>query len=449
MRAAIDRVLRFIAKAAMFGWFRRIEVEAIERVPLEGPVIVVAPHFNGFVDPALLAATLPRMPRFLAMARLWTVPGLKPLLAFAGAVPVYRSSEGSTAGNVGTFDACHRVLREGGAIALFPEGRVNDRFRLLPLKTGAARIALGARAAGARGVRIVPVGTIFEDRSAIRSRAVVRVGDAIVLDDRIAALTMPGEPEGDANRAAVERLTDEVRGRLRAVTVDFDDADRAQTLALAARVAIRDPEAPPWIEIPLGEAWALAERIEHAPAPARTGVVVAANRYRAHLDLLGLDDRDVVPGNTPDRFRRRYDVRAARALAAAPFAVVGAIVNAAPAALVHLAGRRVPTKVGQATPKLLSSLALFPVTWLAWALWFRARRLAHPWLGAIATGPACGWATLYAFERYQRNRRDAIAWRRLRRSASALEELRAQREVVCEAVGSAFAERSATDPPRT
>jgi hypothetical protein len=152
----------------------------------------------------------------------------------------------------------------------------------------------------------------------------------------------------------------------------------------------------------------------------------------------------VVPGNTAKRFRRKYDARAARLIAAAPFAAVGAVANAVPAALVHLVGRRVPTRMGQATPKLLASLALFPVTWLTWALVFRARGHAHPWLAALAAGPACGWATLYAVERYERNERDVIAWSRLRRSAAALAELRTQREAVRRAVGSAVGEKATT-----
>jgi 1-acyl-sn-glycerol-3-phosphate acyltransferase len=398
-------------------------------------VLVVAPHFNGFVDPALLAAALPRMPRFLAMAKLWRVPGLRPLLAFVGAVPVYRASEGSTARNRGTFDACHRVLREEGAIAIFPEGKVNDRLRLLPLKTGAARIALGARASGVRGVRIVPVGTIFEDRSAIRSRAVVQVGPPIELDDDIARFVRPEEPQGEENREAVDRLTEEIQARLRAVTTDFGDASEALTLNFAARVAIRDPEASPGTEIPLAEAWALAGRIDRAPPADRAAVLAAASRYRAELQTLGLDDRDVVPGNRPERFRRTYWGRAARYVAAAPFAVVGAVVNAAPAAVVHQVGKRVPSKVGRATPKLLAAMAAFPVTWLGVALGLRARGARHPWLGALAAGPVCGWATLYAFERWERNRRDVAAWGRLARSRTALEDLRARRAAVVDAVG--------------
>jgi 1-acyl-sn-glycerol-3-phosphate acyltransferase len=446
MRRVVDRLVRLIAKTAIFGWFRSLEVEGMERFPGVGPVVIVAPHFNGFVDPALLAATLPRMPRFLGMSTLWKVPGLGPVLTFVGAVPVYRASEGSTERNKGTFDACHHVLREGGAIAIFPEGTVNARYRLLPLKTGAARIALGARAAGVRGVRVVPVGTIFEDRSAIRSRAVVRVGEPIDLDGDIRSFVGEGEDEGETNHRAVDRLTEEIQARLQAVTVDFDDAEEALAFDFAARVAIRDPLGSPRFEVPMAAAWPLAGRVERAEPAERASVLAAAEKYQAHLDLLGLDDRDVVPGNTEKRFLRRYRSRAARFAAAAPFASVGAAVNLAPAFAVHEIGKRIKTGMGQATPKLLASIALFPLTWLGLALWLRARGTRHPWVTALAAGPGCGWATLYAFERWDKNRRDIDAWGRLRRSRGALDELRIQRSAVVSAVEAAATHLAPSSP---
>jgi hypothetical protein len=190
--------------------------------------------------------------------------------------------------------------------------------------------------------------------------------------------------------------------------------------------------------MPMAAAWELAARVDHAPPAERAAVLAAAERYRAHLDVLGLDDRDVVPGNTERRFLRRYRNRAARFVVAAPFAAVGAAVNAAPALAVHQVGTRIRTRMGQATPKLLASVALFPVTWLALAVWLRARGSRHPWLSALVAGPGCGWATLYAFERWERNRRDVDAWGRLRRSRGALEELRTRRSEVLNAMSAAM-----------
>ena len=156
--------VRVLARLATLGWFRTVEHTGLEHVPDDGPVLVVANHGGGFVDPALLAATLPRFPRFLAMATLWKTPA-RPFLWFAGAIPVYRSADGGTRDNLHTFAACHDVLAAGGVIGIFPEGQASDEPHLLPVKTGAARIVIGARARGTQGLKILPVGLIYEDKA--------------------------------------------------------------------------------------------------------------------------------------------------------------------------------------------------------------------------------------------------------------------------------------------
>src|SRR6185369_6011297 len=75
------------------------------------------------------------------------------------------------------------TLEKRGAVLIFPEGKSHNEAALEPLRTGLARLALQARASQEiRGVRILPIGLVFEDKGTPGSGVEVRVGDAIDMD---------------------------------------------------------------------------------------------------------------------------------------------------------------------------------------------------------------------------------------------------------------------------
>jgi glycerol-3-phosphate O-acyltransferase/dihydroxyacetone phosphate acyltransferase len=426
MRRIADRLVRAVADVAAFFWFRSVEVSAIERMPSLGPVVVVANHGGGFVDPALLTSVLPRSPRYLAMASLWRYVVTRPFLALAGAIPVRRAQDGTTGGNVDAFDECHQVLIQGGVIAIFPEGEASDSPHLLPVKTGAARIALGARAAGAAGISILPVGLMYEDKTAARSRAYVRIGTPLDLDAAVRA-ALPTPTIDDRDRDAVEVLTEEIAARLSRAALDFSDAAELSSLENAAEIALRaaGDHAPR-----LGAIQDLAGRLASVPGVA--DVVDAEGAYREALEAHAVTDRAV--GVTPAHgFRRIHVVATVATLLLVPFALVGAIVNAAPAGLVHLAGRPRMAPVTRATSKFLTAIVLFPLSWVAWR-YLAFDGLAHPWWWTAAAGPACGLATLWVADRVRRAWRARLDLRRLAATGPALEELLRRRGALIEAI---------------
>src|SRR5262249_50688951 len=123
---------------------------------------------------------------------------------------------------------CRAFLATGGVVALFPEGTSHNEPHRLPLKTGAARIALDAVTSGAApDLRIVPVGLIYEAKGRFRSRVLVEIGDPID----------PG-PEAAAQAAdpveAVRRLTQRIADGLEAVTLSHASWEEARLVARAA-----------------------------------------------------------------------------------------------------------------------------------------------------------------------------------------------------------------------
>ncbi len=178
MRGWLDDVVAALARLILRVFYRRIEVTGLERLPVGAPLLVVANHQNSLVDAMMLLGFLRRRTRVLAKHTLWSHPLVGPLLSLAGSYPVYRREDGaSPRENAVTFALCARDLARGGVVALFPEGRSNAGSRLLPLKTGAARLALlAAREHGADDLRVAPVALAYEERGRFRSRARLRVG---------------------------------------------------------------------------------------------------------------------------------------------------------------------------------------------------------------------------------------------------------------------------------
>ena len=204
-RGRLDGMLAFLTRLTLRVFFREIEVVGLARVPAGVPLLVVANHVNSLIDPLLIVAFLGRRVRIVAKSTLWRHPVIAPLLVLARGVPVYRRQDGTdTMRNFETFRHCRDVLAGGGAVLLFPEGTSHSQPYRLPLKTGAARIALETEAChGPLGLRIIPVGLRYEAKGEFRSRVVIQVGDPV---DPAPEL----ERYGRHGRVAVQALTERI-----------------------------------------------------------------------------------------------------------------------------------------------------------------------------------------------------------------------------------------------
>lgn len=439
-----DRVIVGLARFLTRAFFRSVEVEGPP--PPEGPVVLAASHLYGFVDPVVLVARMGRFPRFLAKATLWSVPPAALALRLVRAIPVHRRQDGAVTGaNDGTFSSAVEALRAGEKVAIFPEGTTHDEPTLRPLRTGAARIALEAAAAGVEGVTVVPVGVTYEDKVRVRGRALVSYGAPI-------AVAAP-PPDAD-ERAAVRALTDRLQRDLQDLTPHFATTEEALALQAAATITLTVDGDPPL----LADVSARARRLARLDDDRRGALVDLVARYRMLLGFVDLDDDDVARRDVLAVLARRLVVLAVLGVLLAPFALAGLFANLVPAVLVLVAGLVVRAPVSKGTVRLLVALVAFPAMWGVWA-WQDARDTTFGALArdvtspvalavgpdpadrtgalanvlAVLVAPLLGAVALVLLERVRVLLAGVVRWRTLIDRRGQLDEVRTRRGEVVEA----------------
>ena len=104
-------------------------------MPSEGPLIVASTH-RSYLDPVALGAFLPRIFNFMAKSELFEKRSVAAFITAFGAFPVNRESvRGST------FRTAIKLLRNNGAIIIFPEGGIVESIGEQGFKGGIGMLA--------------------------------------------------------------------------------------------------------------------------------------------------------------------------------------------------------------------------------------------------------------------------------------------------------------------
>ena len=357
------RLVRGFIRLLLRLFYRRVDVIGAERLPAAGPLIIAANHHNSLVDPMLIIASFPRRITVLANAPLFRHPLIGPFLHAVGALPVNRRAEAGDdpRKNEAMFAAAIAHLRGGGAILIFPEGRTQPVPTLLPLRTGTARLLLGARGQGAC-VTLLPVGLVFETPGTFReASALIAVGTPVVTDDCVAGY--PAEPE-----AMVRRLTERLAAAIRAEIIEAEDRHTLELVAALERAwredrggGHADAEASlAWRRDVIRAARALAERAPDRVADFRRRL----ERYRARLSESGLSDAELGRPYTAAIVGRWIVVNATALMITLPLALWGLVSHAVPYWLTRAAvGAMRRTEEEEATDKMAAGLVLYPLCW--------------------------------------------------------------------------------------
>ena len=178
-------ILKLIAKVALKVFFKSIKIKHKDLIPQQGPMIVVANHPNTFMDPILLASLVRPQVYFLANSSVFATPFLRWLFKQLHMIPIQRKTDTVKIDNKEIFQKCYDFLAGGGTLIIFPEGTSVHARRLQKLKSGTARIALGAEAQHdfKLGIKIATFGLNYSKPDSFRSEVFVNVHEPILVNE--------------------------------------------------------------------------------------------------------------------------------------------------------------------------------------------------------------------------------------------------------------------------
>jgi glycerol-3-phosphate O-acyltransferase / dihydroxyacetone phosphate acyltransferase len=446
--------LRFVILLMLRAFFGSIRLKGLEQVPRRGGLILAANHPSTFLDPLVVAAWLRRPVFFLANGGIFTSPLVKWLLRQLFMIPIYRKHDSAQAAskNQDSFSACYDLLRQGGCLVIFPEGSSEDERRLRPIKTGTARIALGAQAGQAQdlGIHLVCVGINYTNPRKFQSRLQVQYD-----------LPLPTGAYAGAYAAdpvqAVQALTNEIASRLSAMIVhtandEVDDLVRDIEQVYSTQLKAEQDLQAPETEQVFMVARQIAEAVHHfeATQPERVdGLQAQLKAYLGQLKTLGATDQLVAQFAEADQLRAGKLGDWLTLLAGFPLYLYSELHNFLPYRIPGWAALRfVRDVVFRAPINLVLGLVTFclfyPLYW-----WVFRQLVPTPWwaVGLYAISlPLSGY---FAFVYYHFGRRKLQQWRFARQVAAQpglLAGLRATRADILRVLAQAKAEYLASLP---
>ncbi|BET10420.1 MFS transporter [Pandoraea sputorum] len=116
----------------------RIEVKGADRIPDEGPCVLVCNHVS-FADAVVIGASIRRPVRFVMDHRIFQIPVLSWFFRTVGAIPIAPAHE-DAAGLERAYAQIARALDAGDVVCIFPEGKLTASGDLQVFRQGVQRI---------------------------------------------------------------------------------------------------------------------------------------------------------------------------------------------------------------------------------------------------------------------------------------------------------------------
>lgn len=402
----IYRFLKLLFGPALRIFYRNVEVKGLEHIPAAGPLILVANHPNTILDPIAVGTSVDRELFFLAKGILFKSKLLKWLLPKCNVIPIYRAQDDSSemTKNADSFQKCFEHLAGGGTLLIFPEGVSLNERKLRKIKTGTARIALGAEETHdfQLGLNIVSIGLNYSSHHRFNSDLFINIGEPV-------RVSTYNESYRKDPTAATRSLTDEIRKSLerQIVAIEDDGVDRLvkQIETMYKSRLLRDLGYSPKIrEQDFMVTKAISDVVHFfvEKDPKRVERIQAAiDAYFYALDELALEDRQLKKFS-PGRSVLRSLGNLLYFIFGLPVFIFGAVTNYLPFHIPGWVARKViPSREYLGSVVLITGVLTFTIFYLL-QLWlvlhfFQNYFLTLAWLAAM---PLAGFFAYYYWKRW-------------------------------------------------
>ncbi|MCD4826196.1 MAG: 1-acyl-sn-glycerol-3-phosphate acyltransferase [Acholeplasmataceae bacterium] len=122
----------------------RLEIVGRENIPKTGRLTVYANH-KSYADPVVIMEAVTRPTSYTPKSGVYKYPFMHGMLRSIGAFPIDRSSDRNTAR---AMVEAIKVVKQGMAMVIFPEGGIKDRndIKMVAMRAGAYRLGVKAEA---------------------------------------------------------------------------------------------------------------------------------------------------------------------------------------------------------------------------------------------------------------------------------------------------------------
>ncbi|WP_162053577.1 lysophospholipid acyltransferase family protein [Pontibacter pamirensis] len=435
-------ILKLIYKTGLQVFFHRFEVRNHHLMPDEGPLLVVSNHPNTFMDPIVTASLLRQPVYFIAKSTVFGSGFQSWMLRQMHLIPIHRREDNpdQAVSNEEAFAASFEALQRKKTLLIFPEGNSFNQRRLRKIKTGTARIALGAESdANYRlGIKILPVGLNYAAPTRFRSDVFVNIGEPIIVADYAAAFQQDGQ-------AAVLALTEEIRQRLESLII-HTPTDEEDELARQVEAIYKEQlaaAAPP--DVPAHEqdfllTKAIVKSIGYfsQTAPARVlALKQKLNNYMLQLKRLRL--QDAVMGKQSTTILQQSLLSLLYLVMGFPAYLYGLLHNYIPYIIPSRVARAVTKEEEWYAPIMLTvGIFTFPLFYLI-AGWLVVDLLDLTWPWALLyflSLPLSGFFTLHYWKTLQHTQEHWLLFRLFTKRQDLISDLRQQRqEIIAELEG--------------